>query len=238
MRRNPIRIVADDREPVAVLASIRALPGAEVTLARLPVGDFLVGDRLLVERKSLQDFAVSLIDGRLFSQASALANSGRRTLMILEGPPLSLAHSGIRREALQGALITISLIYGIPVLRSLNPEETGRLILYAEKQRRACVSGALRRPGYRPKGRRQRQLFLLQGLPGVGPAKANKLLAAFGSVEGVCRADAVSLAEVPGVGRKTADAIRWAVSEAATARYHSAVTPPHTPSGQAEPPGI
>ncbi|MGA9750629.1 MAG: ERCC4 domain-containing protein [Acidobacteriota bacterium] len=214
MRRDLIRIVADDREPEAILASIRTLPGAEVTLARLPVGDFLVGDRLLVERKSLQDFAVSLIDGRLFSQASALANSGRMTLMILEGPPSSLAHSGIRREALQGALITISLIYGIPVLRSLNPEETGRLILYAEKQRRACASGALRRPGYRPKGRRRRQLFLLQGLPGVGPARAKKLLAAFGSVEGVCRADAVSLAEVPGVGRKTADAIRWSVSEA------------------------
>ncbi len=213
MRRDLIRIVADDREPGVVLAAIRALPGAEVSVARLPVGDFLVGDQLLVERKSLRDFALSVIDGRLFSQASALANSGQRSLMILEGPASGLAGSGLRREAIQGALITISLIYGIPVLRSLNPEETARLILFAEDQRRAGASGALPRPGYRPKGKRRRQLFLLQGLPGIGPAKAKSLLAAFGSVEGVCRADAISLAKVPGVGRKTAEAIRWSVSE-------------------------
>ena len=134
--------------------------------------------------------------------------------MILEGGASSLARSGLRREALQGALITLSLIYGIPVLRSANPEETARLIFFAESQRRAFAAGALHRPGYRPKGKRRRQLYILQGLPRVGPARAAGLLAAFGSVEGVFTAEVTSLAQVPGIGRKTAEAIRWSASEA------------------------
>jgi len=55
----------------------------------------------------------------------------------------------------------------------------------------------------------------LISLPGIGPERAAKLLEAFGSVEAVLSADADSLVEVPGLGKKTADAIRWSVSESA-----------------------
>ncbi|MDI6775451.1 MAG: helix-hairpin-helix domain-containing protein [Verrucomicrobiota bacterium] len=53
-------------------------------------------------------------------------------------------------------------------------------------------------------------MFILQGLPppGIGPGKAERLLAAFGSVEGVFGADTEELAEIEGIGRKTAQAIR------------------------------
>ena len=38
------------------------------------------------------------------------------------------------RSALQGAIITVSLVFGIPLLRSSCPEETATLILYAADQ--------------------------------------------------------------------------------------------------------
>lgn len=43
-------------------------------------------------------------------------------------------------------------------------------------------------------------LFVLQGLPGVGPALASRLLDFFGSIERVVSADVSALAEVRGIG--------------------------------------
>jgi ERCC4-type nuclease len=121
----------------------------------------------------------------------------------------------VRREALQGALITIGVFFGVAVLHSDAPEETARLLVYLGRQARRAAQGGLPRPGYRPKGRRARQLFLLQGLPGVGPARAALLLERFGSVQAVVTASADDLATVEGIGEKTASKMRWAVQEAA-----------------------
>lgn len=214
MPSNSVLVTADDREPESVVDALKALPGVRVTTSRLKLGDYQVDDRLLVERKTLPDFALSVLDGRLFSQAARLAASGIPVTLVLEGRAADLAVGRIRREALQGALVSLSLVFRIPVLRSGGPEETARLILYAANQLRAATTGALPRLGKRPKGKRRIQLALLQGLPGVGPRRALLLLDTFGTVEEVMRTDAAALEALQGIGKKTARAIRWAVTEA------------------------
>jgi ERCC4-type nuclease len=79
------------------------------------------------------------------------------------------------------------------------------------RQAQRFANGALPRPGYRPKGKRARQLFILQGLPGVGPDRAEKMLAHLGSVERVAVASAEELAAIDGIGEVTAAKIRWAL---------------------------
>jgi ERCC4-type nuclease len=81
----------------------------------------------------------------------------------------------MRREALQGALITVGLFFGLPILRARDGEESARLMLYAARQGRAFAGGALPRRGERPKGKRKTQLAILQSLPGVGAERAEKL---------------------------------------------------------------
>ena len=53
---------------------------------------------------------------------------------------------------------------------------------------------------------------MLQGLPGVGPALANRLLVHFGSVKRVITADQGLLAQVRGIGPKKAERIRNVIS--------------------------
>jgi len=65
-----------------------------------------------------------------------------------------------------------------------------------------------------PTGKRKRQLYVLQGLPGIGPERATRLLDTFGSLEEVFGAEDDDLAEVDGVGTKTAERIHHLVSEA------------------------
>ena len=134
-------------------------------------------------------------------------------LLIIEGSGRELDQIRIRREALQGALISVSLILGIPVLRSQHPEETAQLILMANRQVETAASGAIQRHGYRPKGKSRRQLFVLQSLPGIGPKRASLLLDRFGSVTEVITASAEQLAAVDSIGKQTAENIKWAVEE-------------------------
>jgi DNA excision repair protein ERCC-4 len=209
-----INIIADDREQKSeVIESLMGIENVEVCIQRLSMGDYQVDNRLIVERKTLKDFAVSIIDGRLFKQMLCLANSNSKAVLILEGTVSDTAETGMTREAMQGALITVSLILGIPVLRSNDPFETAKLIVYIGRQIESMAGGGVQRHGYRPKTKRKRQLFILQGLPGVGSEKAERLLAMFGSVEAVISASSSELQTVDGIGKSIAEKLKWAVGE-------------------------
>ena len=211
-----IHIIADDREdPSGVIEALRNHNDVKVSVQRLRLGDYLFDDRLLFERKTLCDFALSLKDGRLFEQAVRLSAAPMHRALILEGRPHDLHGSGMQREALQGALVCLNLILGIPLLRSADAEESARLMIYAARQLNPITR---QRPprlfkGKRPKGKRKTQLQILQSLPGIGPDTANNLLERFGSIEAVLLADEHALLGVSGIGAKRAKLIRWAVGD-------------------------
>lgn len=209
-----MQISVDDREPLdGPYQHLHSNPDAKVTRRRLAVGDYLFDDRVLFERKTAIDFGQSLIDGRLFSQALRLRQSRLSSVMILEGQQADWKKTGIRREALQGALITLTIMIGVPVLHSAHAEESAKLMLQTARQADRVIQGGLSRPGYRPKGKRKRQIFILQGLPGIGPQRADRLLEAFGSIEEIIKADVDELSSVKGIGRSTAEEIRNVVRE-------------------------
>lgn len=211
-----VQITADDREHLSgVIEALRKHDGAEVSVRRLHLGDYLLDGRLLFERKTWRDFAVSLKDGRLFEQGLRLAASPLLKAMIIEGRSNDLAESGMRREAVQGALISLNLFLGIPLLRSIDAEESARLMLYAARRFDHIARQTPPRlfKGKRPKGKRKTQMRILQSLPGIGPHIAHNLLEQFGSIEAVLSADEQALASVAGIGAGRAKSIRWAVGE-------------------------
>lgn len=216
MSNSSVTVVADDREEGSgVPAALAEIDDVTLTVDRLSLGDYLVDDWLRVERKTLPDLAVSIADGRLFRQASRLVSASQQVVVILEGTARDLAESDMRREAIQGALLTLTLKLDVSLLRAKTPDETARLVSYAARQMRRAQDGAVPRAsgGTRPSGKRKTQLYVLQGLPGVGPARAERLLEAFGSVEAVMTASEEALQEVEGIGPNTAQSVRWAVEE-------------------------
>ena len=211
-----IRVTADDREAGGgVVEALRYTPGVEVEVRRLDVGDYEVDERCVFERKTLPDLVASIIDGRLFAQAARLAAQPKPSAFILEGKSADLAGSQMRREALQGALVTLALVFRVPVLRALDAYETARLLCYASRQLRWHPSGKAWGHGRRPKSKRRTQLRILQSLPGIGSERAVALLDRFGSVEAALTAQAEELRQTEGIGEKTAARLRWALSEAA-----------------------
>lgn len=217
-----LHLLVDDRERNAdLLAAFSKIDGVQFSSCRLSAGDFVVDQAVVIERKTAADFATSLTDGRLFSQASRLLRTPFRPAFIIEGTADQWAALKVKRHALQGALISLMLVFDIPVLRSHGPEETARLICYTAQQlSRARMGGSV--PVRRNKARRlsTRQRRILQSLPGVGPDRAKRLLAHFGSVRACFSADSEELAAIPGIGPVTAQSIVESVQES-QAQYGS-----------------
>jgi DNA excision repair protein ERCC-4 len=227
----PLRITVDDRERASpVRAWLEREPDVILTTERLDAGDYLAENLAVFERKTVGDFARSIVDGRLFRQAARLASCRLPAVIILEGAWRdAAADGGVDRRAMQGAIISLTTVFRLPLLRAADARETAALICYTAGQLRRAVGGAPPRPGYRPKGRRRRQLYILQGLPGVGPGRAARLLDGFGSVEKVVTAPADALAKVRGIGPRTARAIRAMVEEPGVT-YVAASTPTMEPA--------
>lgn len=151
---------------------------------------------------------------RAFCQAKRLANQSLRGAFTIEGSASDWRKLCVRREALQGALLTLSLVFDLPVFRSQDRNETTRLLVYAGRQFARLRDGDASR--YRvSKGtrKRTRQLRLLTMLPGVSADLAKRLLDHFGSVYAWLTASPSELQEVSRIGPKTAEAIRDLIGE-------------------------
>ncbi len=217
MSKFPFKIRVDHRESQSgVVGHLKELTEVDVSFQNLPVGDYCINDLFLFERKTIADLLASIKDGRIFRQACRLAAVPQRTLIILEGGSAAMNQTKMRREAIQGVLIQISVFLGIPLLRAKDAEETARLIVYTVRQSRKLtghVNYARHFPQKRPKVKQKTQLHILQGIPGIGPNRAAALLDYFDSIEAIFSATTEQLTAVSGINQKTADTIRWAVKE-------------------------
>ena len=203
------RIAVDDRERNAGVAEALAnRRNVRVTIRRLKLGDYRVDDSLIVERKTLADFALSVRDGRLFLQVSRLVQPRReRSCLILEGTTKRYPRLSIPRASFQGALVTVTVVFGLPVLRSRDAEETAQMILYAAGQLQRRRARPPRGCGFKTTSLRRHQLHLLQAVPEIGGWKAKLLLDAFESPARIAKASVVELRTVDGIGKIAATMI-------------------------------
>ena len=203
---NNIFIIADYREnPSGIPQNLLDL-GVEVDVKILKRGDYLINGQILVERKTKEDFVVSLMQNRLFSQCASLKKTTYHQLLLIEGNPYNTNHD-ISRQAIKGALLSIAISWQIPIIFSANPSDTAQMLMMAAKQniQEKLIS---QRTGYKPKNTFKKQLYFLQGLPLVGPKIAIALLKQFGTIEKVISATEDELAGVDGIGKERAARIK------------------------------
>jgi ERCC4-type nuclease len=203
-----VEILVDHRERASrVYPLLASAPGIDVRVGRLEVGDYLLDGRVLVERKTLDDFAASIVDTRLFRQASRLVRSPHRGVVVVEGRAAD-RRPRLGREQLQGALVTLVLIFGLPVLRSATPEETVWLLRTVSRQAARKIAKGIASRRWNPRDADARRVHMLTALPNIGPERAARLLERFGTLERVLGASAEELASLPGIGPETAARIR------------------------------
>jgi ERCC4-type nuclease len=213
-----VRITADDRERSAgVIEALCAMEDVELSIERLSLGDYVVENGLLVERKTVLDLALSIVDGRLFRQAGCLARArAMRPCLIVEGATEDFDRAVVSRPALQGALITVTLVYGLPLLYSASPAETARLLRIAACQLRRRTARGPERFGSKPGSDDRLRMLMLEAVPDIGPVRAKALVEAFGTIESLAAANIRQLATTAGIGPVIAARLKRIVSGGAS----------------------
>ena len=80
-----MKIIVDNRERKSGISEELSDLDVNFEFSQLELGDFILSDDCVVERKTISDFLSSLVDGRLFSQAKNLKDHFDKVLYILEG---------------------------------------------------------------------------------------------------------------------------------------------------------
>ena len=203
-----IVVVADSRELGALVTRELAKLGVLIKSETLQVGDFVLSDRVVVERKEVDDFASSIIDGRLFQQAVKLKEAYLKPIIIVEGETLT-GSGRVRPEAMMGAYASILIDYGIPIVWTQKASETAQLmfaILRREQvqEKRPPRIMAVAKPNIL----QQEQEFIISSLPNIDNTRAKKLLTTFHTPQRVFQASTEELMTVPGIGEKISQEIR------------------------------
>lgn len=199
-------ILVDTREFNSAVVKELSRMGYKINSEQIDVGDYVLSDRVGIERKAVDDFVSSLKDGRLFQQLGWLRKSFSRPVVIIEGEGL-FESGGMNPAAIYGALASIVTDYGIPVIQTRNDRETAVMVSSISKREYAEARPTATRVDIGAGLVQERQHFIIEGLPNVSAVLARRLLDHFGSVRAVLIASEEELMEVKGVGKKIAKEI-------------------------------
>jgi len=202
-----MHIAVDFREKASGIVDNLIGQGVSVDVKHLDHGDYLINDTVTIERKTGNDFIVSIIDGRLFNQIAALKKECSRPLVLIEGNPFKTDFR-MNSSAIRGAILSIQSVWYIPVVYSRSKEDTKNILITLAKQTGDQQEECVLRHGYRPKRLHSKKLYVLQGLPQIGPILARRLLGHFKSIKNVINASEEDLIKVDGIGRHLASKIQ------------------------------
>jgi Fanconi anemia group M protein len=206
------KIYVDTREKGSKLIGLLVEEGFLVELKRLDVADYILSKDVAVEFKTVQDFADSIIDGRLLNQLKEIKKNYPKPLIIVEGEQDIYAARNINPNAIKGMLAAIVSSYNIPILFTKNQKETVQFM--ALIARREHETGKDFSPhAQKPKTQRELQEYVVSSFPNVGGSLSKELLRKFRTIKAIVNASEEDLQEVENMGEKKAKQIKEIVEK-------------------------
>lgn len=200
-------IYVDNRELQSDIAKELILRGVDVRPINLEIGDYVLSDEVVVERKTVEDFAKSIIDKRIFNQIINMRDLYSKPILLIEGS--SLYTSVINPEAVRGALASIIVDFSVPVINVKDAIEAASLLIsIAKREQIERRKQPTIKSGKRPITLKEQQETIVASLPNIDLTLAKRLLKRFKSVINVFNASKDELMKVEGIGEKISSKIR------------------------------
>ncbi|MFB6110772.1 MAG: DEAD/DEAH box helicase [Halodesulfurarchaeum sp.] len=210
-----VEIVIDQREQDASIPrDLSRQEDIQTRLETLAVGDYVLSDRVAVERKTTADFLSTLLEGDrgLFDQIGDLTRHYSRSVLVIEGEGELYGERNVHPNAIRGALASLAVDFDVSVLFTNDESDTAALLETIATREQTDHDRAVSVHGESAaKTLIEQQEYVVASIANIGPITARSLLEALGSVENVLTADRETLQSVEGVGEVTADRIREVV---------------------------
>lgn len=207
-------VYIDNRETKSEIGKLLdRMDGITLKLGRNKVGDYIVSDRMAIERKQTDDFINSLIAGErdLFDQVGELVENFSKPVVIVEGVngvSDLYGKAQVSEEAVRSALHSLTVDFDVSLLVTRNEEETTKNIRSLARREQVDNDKKVSKHGTKSTSTlHETQEYVVSSIPTVGPVTAELLLEYFGTVKDVFNASAEELKEVEGVGEKTVEQI-------------------------------
>lgn len=172
-------VLMDAREPADINAWLER-EGIVVERKQLDVGDYVLSQDVVVERKCGADLTASIMDNRLFEQVLRLVESFPSPVLVLEGIDAAFTSSNMNPASIYGALGYIALRFHIPVIPTRDWRDTAlllkRLVIRVQVRDEDPL---LARHVPKLLTLEERKAFILEGLVNVGPKTSMKLIEVF-----------------------------------------------------------
>ncbi|WP_158613661.1 ERCC4 domain-containing protein [Sulfodiicoccus acidiphilus] len=201
-----VRIYVDVREKASGVPDRLGLLGVTVIVRQLTVADYVLAEGVGLERKSVRDLASSVFDGRLFDQAERLSESYRKAFLLIEGDLGLLERYVSNFKAIDLAVASVVADYDLRLVYSRDQEESAQILKkLAEKLQEGRASNISLHSKPKLSTLREKQLYLLQSLPNVGPKLSQRILDRFPTLAEFFEAPLPKLEEV--LGRAKAEEV-------------------------------
>ena len=209
-------IIIDKREPDFYY---RMLKGRKIDVKRdqLDIGDFLLPDETVIERKTVNDLLNSVIDGRIWLQAANLSQYKNPIILIESSDKWKnfyFSNTKSPHKIYFSAISAIMYSFSIPVITLDSKYDT---VDFIESLWKKITS---EKPASRPVKKVRKTAShdeirenLLAQIPGISIAKAKSLLKHFGTIQKLTNSNIAELKRVEGVGQKLAKTIAIILQE-------------------------
>ena len=207
-----VDVVVDNREPPEMLTAMDQHDDVnDWRLDQLDIGDIRFGHAgVVIERKTPEDYASSVLSGRLDSQLHRMADAQDRPYVLVEGSISdfdSLEHTRIRSQSLRGHVASTMARRRVPVLFC---DEMNLLVDLGVRLARKEIedkSVSYLQPSVVNDASLPLTMQVYTCIPGIGVKTAESLYDHYPSVSDLLAASVEDLKEVSGVGAKTATEI-------------------------------
>ncbi|MFW9895735.1 MAG: DEAD/DEAH box helicase [Candidatus Thorarchaeota archaeon] len=201
-----LKIVCDNRETTSAVVRHLSLMGVNIRLEQLSVADYVISDRVGIERKTSQDFTDSIKDGRLFKELWTLVETYERPILILEEDPFR--DSNLSENAIYGAISSIILNLGVTIYKTKDAKESATFLFQLAKKEQSDLKSKMKlRFDKAPIENSLLLEYIIAGIPGVNKLRAKNLLREMKTLQNIFSADIPDLTKVENIGKKIAQGI-------------------------------